>query len=72
LTVRNPLTTYKGVDLKHVARRAKLIDMLSWESIFIPSQLSTCQSMKSSVGLNPQGRSAEKMKLLLNGSHLEP
>jgi hypothetical protein len=66
------LTTYKGVDPKHVARRAKLIDMLSWESIFIPSQLSTCQSMKSSVGLNPQGRSAEKMKLLLNGSHLEP
>jgi hypothetical protein len=28
--------------------------------------------MKSSVGVNPQGRSAEKVKLLLNGSHIEP
>jgi hypothetical protein len=28
--------------------------------------------MKSSVGVNPQGRSAEKVILLLNGSHLEP
>jgi hypothetical protein len=28
--------------------------------------------MKSPVGINPQGRSAEKVKLLLNGSHLKP
>jgi hypothetical protein len=31
-----------------------------------------CRSMKSSVGVNPQGRSTEKMKLLLSGSHLNP
>jgi hypothetical protein len=28
--------------------------------------------MKSSAGVNPQGRSAKKVKLLLNNSHLEP
>jgi hypothetical protein len=28
--------------------------------------------MKASTGVNPQGRSAEKVKLLLNNSHLEP
>jgi hypothetical protein len=30
------------------------------------------RSMKSSVGVNPQGRSMEKVELLLNSSHLEP
>jgi hypothetical protein len=28
--------------------------------------------MKSSVGVNPQGRSTEKLKLLQNDSHFEP
>jgi hypothetical protein len=65
-------TTYTGTDPKHIARRVKLTEMLSWESMFILSQLSTRWSMKSSVGVNPQGRSAEKVKLLLNGSHIEP
>jgi hypothetical protein len=50
----------------------KLTEMLSWESLFIPSRLSTRRSTKSSAGVNPQGRSTEKVKLLLNGSHLEP
>jgi hypothetical protein len=45
--------------------------MFNWESLFIPSWLSSCQSMNSSVGVNPLG-SMEKVKLLLNGSHLEP
>jgi hypothetical protein len=40
--------------------------MLSWESLFIPSRLSTHQSMKSYVGVNPEGRSMETLKLLLN------
>jgi hypothetical protein len=34
--------------------------------------LSMRQSMKSSVGENKQGRSAEKVKLLLDGRHLKP
>jgi hypothetical protein len=46
--------------------------MLSWESLFIPSRLSTRRSKKSSTGVNPQGRSTEKVKLMLNGSHLDP
>jgi hypothetical protein len=46
--------------------------MLSWESLFALSQLSTRQSTKSSVGVNPHGRSMEKMKQLLNDSYLEP
>jgi hypothetical protein len=46
--------------------------MLSWKNLFILSQLSTRRSMKSSAGVNPQGRSTEKVKLLLNSSHLEP
>jgi hypothetical protein len=45
--------------------------MLNWESLFIPSWLSSCRRTNSSVGVNPHG-SAEKMKLLLNSSHLEP
>jgi hypothetical protein len=46
--------------------------MLSWESLFILSWLSTRQTMKSTARVNPHGRSVEKVKLLLNGSHLEP
>jgi hypothetical protein len=72
LTVRKVWATYTGTDPKHVTQRVKLIDMLSWESLFTPSRLSTRQSMKSSVGLNPHGRSTEKVKLLLNSSHLKP
>jgi hypothetical protein len=64
--------TYTGTDPKHVTRRVKLIDMLSWESFFTPSWLSTRRSMKSSVGVNLQGRSTKKVKLLWNDSYLEP
>jgi hypothetical protein len=49
-----------------------IIDMLGRESLFISLQLSMRQSMKSSVGENKQGRSAEKVKLLLDGRHLKP
>jgi hypothetical protein len=56
---------------RHVTRRAKLIEMLNWESLFIPPRLSSCRSTNSPVGVNPHG-SAEKVKLLLNSSHLEP
>jgi hypothetical protein len=44
---------------KHVTQRVKLTEKLSWESLFILSWLSTRRSM-------------EKVKQLLNGSHLEP
>jgi hypothetical protein len=50
----------------------KLTDILSWESLFIPSRLSMRRIMKSPAGVNPQGRSVEKVKLLLNKSHIEP
>jgi hypothetical protein len=56
---------------KHVTRRVKLTETLNWESLFIPSRLSSCRSTNSPVGVNPCG-SAEKVKLLLNSSHLEP
>jgi hypothetical protein len=72
LTVRKLWATYTRTDPTHVARRVKLTEMLSSESLFIPSRLSTGRSTKSSTGVNPQRRSAEKLKLLLNGSHLEP
>jgi hypothetical protein len=71
LTVRKVWAIYTGMDPKHVARMVKFIDMLSWESLFTPLRLSTRRSMKSSTGVNPQGRSTKKVKLLLNGSHLE-
>jgi hypothetical protein len=45
--------------------------MLNWESLFIPSWSSSHRSTNLPVGVNPHG-SAEKMKLLLNSSHLEP
>jgi hypothetical protein len=72
LTVRKLWVTYTRMDPKHVIRRVKLTEMLSWESLFTPSRLTTCQSSKSSAGVNPQDRSAEKVKLLLNDSHLKP
>jgi hypothetical protein len=60
-----------GNGSRHVTRRVKLTEMLNWESVFIPSWLSSCRSLNSPVGVNPHG-SAEKVKLLLNSSHLEP
>jgi hypothetical protein len=56
---------------KHVTQRVKLTETLYWESLFIPSRLSSCRSTNSPVGVNPRG-GAEKVKLLLNSSHLEP
>jgi hypothetical protein len=50
------------MDPKHVIRRVKLTEMLSWERLFIPSRLSTRRSTKSSAEVNPQGRSTEKVK----------
>jgi hypothetical protein len=72
LIVRKVWATYTETNYKHVARRVKLIDMLNWESLFVPSWLSTRRSTKSFAGVNPQGRSTKKVKLLLNNSHLEP
>jgi hypothetical protein len=60
-----------GNGSKHVTRRVKLIEMLNWESLLIPSWLSSCRSMNSTVGVIPHG-SAKKVKLLLNSSHIEP
>jgi hypothetical protein len=60
-----------GNGFKHVTRRVKLTETLNWESLFIPSRLSSCRSTNSPVGVNPRG-SAEKVKLLLNSGHLEP
>jgi hypothetical protein len=56
---------------RHVTRRVKLTETLNWKSLFIPSRLSSCWSTNSPVGVNPHG-SVEKVKLLLNSSHLEP
>jgi hypothetical protein len=56
---------------RYVTRRVKLTETLNWESLFIPSWLSSYRSTNSSVGVNPHG-SAEKVKLLLNNSHLKP
>jgi hypothetical protein len=56
---------------RHVTRTVKPIKMLNWESLFIPSRLSSCRSTNSLVGVNSHG-SMEKVKLLLNSSHLEP
>jgi hypothetical protein len=60
-----------GNGSRHVTRRVKLIETLNWESLFISLWLSTCWSTNSSVGVNPHG-STEKVKLLVNDSHLEP
>jgi hypothetical protein len=54
---------------RHVTRRVKLTETLNWESLFIPSWLSSCRSMNSLVGVNLHG-SVEKVKLLLNSNHL--
>jgi hypothetical protein len=60
-----------GNGSRHVTRRVKLTETLNWESLFIPSRLSSCRSTNSPVGVNPHG-STEKVKMLLNSSHLEP
>jgi hypothetical protein len=56
---------------RHVPRRVKLTETLNWESLFIPSRLSSCRSTNSPVGVNPH-ESMEKVKLLLDSNHLEP
>jgi hypothetical protein len=56
---------------KHVTQMVKLTETLNLESLFILSRLSSCRSMNSHVRVNPHG-SEEKVKLLLNSSHLEP
>jgi hypothetical protein len=56
---------------RHVTRRVKLKETLNYESLFIPSRLGSYWSMNSLVAMNPHG-SVEKVKLLLNISHLEP
>jgi hypothetical protein len=60
-----------GNESGYVTQRVKLIEILNRESLFILSWLRSCQSTNSSVGVNPLG-STEKVKVLLNGSHLEP
>jgi hypothetical protein len=60
-----------GNGSRHVIRRVKLTEALNWESLFIPSRLSSCRITNSSVGVNQHG-SVKKVKLLLNISHLEP
>jgi hypothetical protein len=60
-----------GNGSRHITQRVKLIETLNWESLFILSRLSSCQSTNSPVRVNPHG-STEKMKLLLNNNHLEP
>jgi hypothetical protein len=72
LIVWKPWVKYTGTDIMHVTRRGKLTETLSWMSLFIPSRSSTRRSRESPAGGNPQGRSAEKVKLLLNSSHLAP
>jgi hypothetical protein len=56
---------------RHVTRRVKFTETLNSENFFIPSRLNSCRSMNSHVGVNSHG-SKEKVKLLLNNSHLEP
>jgi hypothetical protein len=60
-----------GNGSRHVTRMVKLTQMLNWESLFIPSRLSSCQSTNSHVGVNLHG-SVEELKLLLNNNHLKP
>jgi hypothetical protein len=60
-----------GNKSRHVIRKANLTGTLNWESLFIPLWLSSCRSTNSPLGVNPHG-SEEKVKLLLNSSHLEP
>jgi hypothetical protein len=50
-----------GNGSRHVTQRVKLTETLNWESLFILSRLSSCQSTNSHVGVNPHG-SAEKVK----------
>jgi hypothetical protein len=54
-----------------VTQRVKLTETLNSESFFIPLWLSSCRSTNSLVGVNPHV-SVEKVKVLLNSSHLMP
>jgi hypothetical protein len=65
------LSSIYGNGSRHVTQRVKLTEMFNWESLFILSRLSSCRSTNLPVEVNSHG-SAEKMKLLLNSSHLEP
>jgi hypothetical protein len=60
-----------GNGFRHVTQWVKLTETLNWESLFILSRLSSCRSTHSPVGVNLHG-SVEKVRLLLNSSHLEP
>jgi hypothetical protein len=60
-----------GNGSRHVIRMIKFTETLNRESLFILSRLSSCRSINSPVGVNLHG-SVEKVKLLLNNSHLEP
>jgi hypothetical protein len=60
-----------GNGSRYVTQRVKLTETLNWKSLFILSQLSSCQSTNLYVRVNLHG-SVEKVKLLLNSSHLEP
>jgi hypothetical protein len=64
-------TNTRKIDLTTILK-VKLTEVLNCENLFILSRLRMRWSMKSSTGVNPQGRSAEKVKLLLNDSHIEP
>jgi hypothetical protein len=55
---------------RHITQRVKLTETLKWKILFFLSWLSSCRSTNSSVRVNPHG-STEKLKLLLNDSHLE-
>jgi hypothetical protein len=70
LTVWKRWVTYTGTYLD-MSPKGKLTETLNLESLFILSRLSSCRSTNSPVGVNPHG-STEKVKLLLNGSPLEP
>jgi hypothetical protein len=61
-----------GMDLKHVTRRVKLIEMLSWESLFIPSRLSTHRSTKSSAREKPTGEKRREGETTADSNLLEP
>jgi hypothetical protein len=56
---------------RHVTQRVNLYETLNWKSLFISPRLSSCRSTNSPVEVNPHG-TAEKVKMLLNNSHLVP
>jgi hypothetical protein len=60
-----------GNGSRHITQRVKVTETINWENLFIPSWLSSYHSTNSSVGVNSH-ESMEKVKLLLNGGHLDP